>query len=84
METIYDFVTVGLFVAIIGMYFHFNQKEDQDLKYYILPSIGLAIANQVGNDLSDIAAIAMIGAIVYYLYAYIYNRGGISEESDPQ
>ena len=53
METVYDWITVALFGALVVLFLHrsVTQTEHQDTIYhYLPPAIGCAVANYVGND----------------------------------
>ena len=60
METVYDWITVALFGALVVLFLlfwaarklvHSTQTEHQDTIYhYLPPAVGCAVANYVGND----------------------------------
>lgn len=81
MSTIYDFVTVAIFLIVIGLYFQFSMKASQDLKWYLLPGGVCAVANQLGNNGSDIIAWIMIVAAAAFTYWFIIRPGGIEDGS---
>lgn len=81
MSTIYDFVTVAIFLVVVGLYFQFSTKADQDLKWYILPGGVCAVANQIGNNGSDLIAWIMILASVGYTYYFIIRTGGVEDKN---
>ena len=80
MSTIYDVVTVLIFVGVVVLFLHFSQKGDQQIAPYILPGIGCAVANFLGNEGYDIPAWALIIVTAGYVYASIYKKGGVPDE----
>ncbi len=79
METVYDWVTVAIFAAIIVLFLQRSVDDSpvQDsLISYFPPSIGCAVANQVGNHalteeggaLFHLMAIAMLAGVLAYCW----------------
>ncbi|HXZ66961.1 MAG TPA: hypothetical protein VEH07_00060 [Alphaproteobacteria bacterium] len=64
MQTVFDWVTVAIFIAAVGTFFYRTQRESPPLYKYLAVSIGCAIANQLGNLGYYIPALLMIGALV--------------------
>jgi ABC-type Mn2+/Zn2+ transport system permease subunit len=75
MDTIYDWVSLGLFAGLIVLFLQRSTNEsgekDVSLLFYLLAGVGCAVANYVGNQGQDLLAIlllaATIGFIVFYL-----------------
>jgi hypothetical protein len=69
LDTVYDWVTVGIFACLIVLFLQrSSQPEPQDKLYqYLPPAIGCAITNYLGNEGYVIAAVATIGAAVGYV-----------------
>ncbi|WP_308910188.1 XrtV sorting system accessory protein [Pseudokordiimonas caeni] len=82
MSTIFDFVTVAIFVAIVGMFFQFSRREDQNIAAYIWPALGCAFANYFGNKGFDLIAWIMIAATLGYVFLFILRRQGVPDERD--
>ena len=64
MTTVFDFVTVALFLAIAGAYFIWGAGDTRLLQQLLLSGIALAVANQLGNRGYEViaAATAIAGA----------------------
>jgi hypothetical protein len=82
METPYDWVTVGIFAGLIVIFLQrsVGEGEPQDtIWHYLPPSIGCAVANQVGNHtwsidggtLDHVVAILGIAAVLAYIWYVI-------------
>ncbi len=69
METVFDWLTVTIFAAIAVLFLQRSmQDEPKDtMWHYLPPTIGCAIANQVGNNGYDIIAAVMMLAVLMYL-----------------
>lgn len=70
MQTIYDWVTVAIFGALIVLFLHRStaQEEPKDNIFQYLPAcIGCAVANYLGNEGHGAAAFAIIVAVVAYV-----------------
>lgn len=79
LETFYDFSSVGLFIAIVILFFHRNRVEDQDLRLYLGAGVVCAVFNQIGNYALDgggmlyhAIAFVMLAGVVGFL-VWIYN-----------
>jgi hypothetical protein len=71
MQTVFDWVTIAIFIATAGTFFYRTQREWPPLYKYLLVSVGCMVANQVGNigqkqgNLSfEILALVMIGGLI--------------------
>ena len=64
MQTVFDWVTVAIFMAAAGTFFYRSQREWPPLYKYLAISIGCAIANQLGNLGFAVPALVMIGALI--------------------
>ena len=70
METVWDWVTVMLFAGLITLFLHRSaQDEPQDkLWQYAPPALACAVANYLGNNNYEIAAVALLAATGYYMF----------------
>ena len=70
METIWDWVTVGIFAGLIVLYLQRStQEEPQDsIWQYLVPSVGCALANYLGNEGQPVAAGAVIAAALGFIF----------------
>ena len=69
METVFDWVTVALFAALIVLFLQRSMATGpaQDtVWHYIPPAVGCALANYLGNNGQVPFAVAVIGAVVLY------------------
>ena len=62
MRTVFDWVSVLLFIATAATFVYRNQHEQPDLLKYLAISNGCAIANELGGHGHALAALAVIGA----------------------
>lgn len=70
MQTIYDWVTVAIFGALIVLFLHRStaQEEPKDNIFQYLPAcIGCAVANYVGNQGHGAAAFAIVVVVLAYV-----------------
>ncbi len=72
MSTIYDFLTVAIFIGIVGFYFYRQREGEEDLSRYIIAAVGCALANYFGNGGYHIAAIGLILITFGFIYQFIY------------
>ncbi len=81
METIYDWITVLIFAALVTRFLQCSagpQQSDENIWHYVVPSIGCGAANWLGNSGWHWAAAAAIAASVAYIVFFIggYGRAG--------
>ncbi|WP_076070664.1 XrtV sorting system accessory protein [Sphingomonas montana] len=81
MQTIYDWVTVGIFCALITLYLHRSvdvEEPGDALWQYLVASAGCAIANWLGNGghhgLAITALALTLGFIIYVLAPFGSSR----------
>jgi hypothetical protein len=75
MSTIYDWISLGIFAALVVLFLQRSTSEsagkDASLLYYLGAGAGCAVANYFGNEGQDLIAIlllcATVGFIVYFL-----------------
>ena len=80
MATIYDFVTVAIFVVLVGYYVFLSDRRPQLLWQFLLSAVVFAVANQVGNfaskaDNVGMHALAIVLIVGGAAYAAISARG---------
>ncbi|MBB4641763.1 XrtV sorting system accessory protein [Rhizorhapis suberifaciens] len=71
MSTIYDWVTIGLFAALIVLFLQRSTDEGPEVDsiwHYLPPSIGCAVANYFGNEGMNGAAVAVLAATAAYTW----------------
>jgi hypothetical protein len=70
LETIYDWITVALFGALVVLFLHRSmaESEPQDTIYhYIPPAIGCAGANYAGNHGYGPLSAGIVVAVLAYV-----------------
>lgn len=82
MQTIYDWVTIGIFCGVITLYLHRSIDVDHPrdaLWQYLVAAAGCAFTNWLGNgghDLLAVAALAATLAFVHYVLAPFRSEEG--------
>ena len=74
MKTIYDWLTVLIFAALVTRFLQQSvaARDDGDsIWHYLLPCLGCAAANWLGNDGLHWAAVGMIAATVGYILVFL-------------
>ena len=80
METVYDWITVGIFAGLVVLFLQRSMEgqHDDSLAHYLIAGVGCAVANYLGNEQQDIHAIVLIvatlGFIVYFLKPIPFGR----------
>jgi len=67
VETIFDFLSVALFIAAASMFFYRFRNEDPALAPYMLISLSAAVANWLGNNGAPAGAIMLLCGGAFYL-----------------
>ena len=71
MSTLYDLVTTVLFAGLAILFLQRSTEPENKrdkMIHYLPPAIGCALANWLGNKHLDIAAVAVIGGVVVYVF----------------
>jgi len=69
LETIYDWVTLGLFAGLVVLFLQRSTSEGEiqdSVWHYMPPAAGCALANYLGNEGQDLLAIATLAAVLVY------------------
>lgn len=82
METVFDFLSVAIFVATVGVFFQFNRKVEQNITPYIFVAIGCAFGNYFGNKNFDEVGYLVLGVSAFYLFFYIIRKEGVPDSHD--
>jgi hypothetical protein len=75
METFWDWITVMMFAGLVTLFLSRSvqaEEEDDSLVHYLVPSVGCAVANWLGNEGHGWAAALMIGAVFLYIYHFLF------------
>ena len=83
METIYDWVSLGIFAGLIVLFLQRSTSDraenDASLLYYLAAGVGCAAANYFGNHGQDIVAalllIATVAFIIFFLKPFKFRPG---------
>jgi len=71
VETIFDWVTVAIFVGMVVLFLHRSTQPGppkDHIAQYLPPAVGCAVANWFGNQHQEqIGAAIVIGVIAYVL-----------------
>ena len=70
LETVFDWVTLAIFAALIVLFLQRSTESEprDNIWQYLGASIGCAVANYVGNEGHEIAAVLLIGAVLAYVF----------------
>lgn len=82
METVYDWVTVAVFVGLAVLFLQ-RSSEDQPrdkISHYLPPALGCAISNYLGNEGYMLPAVLLIVGVMAYIY-YVLKPFASSDES---
>lgn len=79
METAYDWITLAIFGGLIVLFLDRSSKPDpQDhLWQYLIPSVGCAVANYLGNGGHHVLAVAVIVAALAYTVVVLKPFGAL-------
>jgi len=64
MQTVFDWITVAIFIATAGTFFYRTQHEWPPLYKYLALSVGCAFANRLGNLGYIYPALLLIGLLL--------------------
>jgi len=70
LETAYDWITVAIFAGLVVLFMQRSTSDDpkDSLWQYLVPSVGCAVANYLGNEGHSIPAILIIAASLAFTY----------------
>ncbi len=76
METVFDWVSVFLFAALIVLFVHRatsagDHEPDQPIIPYLVGGVGCAVGNYLGNEGILSLAILVLGATILYIFYYL-------------
>ena len=78
METTYDWVTIVIFAALVTKFLQASagpRESNESIWHYLVPSVGCAAANWLGNDGRHVAAIAVLLASLAFILMFIVRPG---------
>ena len=68
MQTVYDWVTLGIFAGLIVLFLQRSTAEEpsDSLLHYLIAGAGCAIVNYLGNEGMHVAAIiGLVGVLAF-------------------
>jgi len=71
LETIYDWVTLGLFAGLIILFLQRStaEKPSDHIHQYVPPAVGCAVVNYLGNNgWAHVATLGVVAILVYVWY----------------
>jgi hypothetical protein len=75
METVYDWVSLGIFAGLIVLFLQRSTgdhpERDAPLLYYLGAGIGCATANYAGNHGQDLIAVGLIVITVLFIFFFL-------------
>lgn len=75
METVYDWMTVAVFCAIVTLFLNRSMAEHEiagdNLVNYLIPAVGCAFANYFGNEGWHLPAILTLATSVLYIFVML-------------
>ena len=73
METVYDWVTVAVFVGLAVLFLQRSSEEEprDRIYHYVPPAVGCAVSNYLGNEGYMIPAVAVIVAVMAYIFHFL-------------
>ncbi len=75
METVYDWVTLGIFAGLIVLFLERSMKpqteRNDSLLLYLTAGVGCAGANYLGNEGYHLVAIALIVATLAFVFYFL-------------
>lgn len=75
METIYDWVSLGIFAGLIVLFLQrsTNDRPERDVSlfYYLAAGVGCAVANYFGDHGQDLIAILLLAATLGFVFYFL-------------
>ena len=78
MKTPYDWITVIIFAGLVTRFLHQSSKPeagDDSMWHYLVPCVGCAVTNWLGNDGRHVAAVGMLVATLAYIFYFLGPAG---------
>lgn len=73
METVYDWVTVAVFVGLAVLFLQRSSEEvpRDKIYHYLPPAVGCAVSNYLGNEGHMVPAVVVIVAVMAYIFHFL-------------
>jgi hypothetical protein len=81
LETLYDWLTVFLFAALVTLFLHRSvdvERPGDSIWRYLLASAGCAATNWLGNHDWELAAFAVLALTLAYIHFYLRPFGPVA------
>ena len=84
LETVYDWVTVGIFVGLAVLFLQRSSEEvpRDKIYHYFPPALGCAVANYVGNEGYMVPAVLVITGVLAYMVYFLEPFGQSGDRSN--
>jgi hypothetical protein len=83
METIYDWLTIGIFAGLIVLFMQRSTTENEQvhdpLWMYLAAGVGCAVANYLGNEEWHIPAVLVIVGTLAFIVHYLKPFAGTKQ-----
>ena len=76
METVYDWVTVAVFVGLAVLFLQRSSEEEprDKIYHYLPPAAGCAVSHYLGKEGDMISAVlVVVAALAYISHCLLYN-----------
>ncbi len=77
MQTAFDWITMLIFAGLVTRFLSQSAKPydtGDSIWHYLVPSVGCAVANWLGNNGWTLPAVAMVAGTVWYSYQFLFVR----------
>ena len=75
METIYDWVTLGIFAGLVVLFLQRSTSETEtekdSLLWYLAAGAGCAVTNYFGNKGNDLVAIVVLAGTLALIFIFL-------------
>lgn len=75
METIYDWVTLGIFAGLVVLFLQRSTSETEhekdSLGWYLAAGVGCAVTNYFGNEGNHIVAVLVLAATLGLIFVFL-------------
>lgn len=75
METIYDWVCLGIFAGLVVLFLQRSVGEETEqndsLLLYLAAGVGLAVVNYFGNEGQDLLAIPLLALTLGFIFKFL-------------
>jgi hypothetical protein len=82
LETIFDWVTVGIFSGLIVLFLQRSTEEEprDSMWQYLCAGVGCAVSNYLGNEGQVVFSVLLIGATLAFIWYFLKPLEGLNKE----